>query len=160
MKSIRDQDNQRSERGLPQLFDDVLVPTKTVIEVRHGRRVETKRPLMPSYILIKMELTDEAFSLIKNTPQVRGFVGPNNKPTPMTEAEMENIIHLMQESVERLASFEVSEPVRVTDGPFESFNGTVEKVDEAHSLVTVAMLIFGRTTLVELNFSQAEKKCK
>jgi transcription termination/antitermination protein NusG len=109
---------------------------------------------------VKMELTDEAFHLIKNTPKVTGFLGADNKPMPISDAEAARILHQVQEGIERpkpLVSFEVGEQVRVSDGPFASFNGTVEEVDEQRSRLKVAVSIFGRATPVELEFAQVEK---
>ena len=155
--SIREQAKQR---GLEELFEQVLVPTEKVTEVRRGRKVDAERKFFPGYVLVKMKLTDEAFHLIKNTPKVTGFLGSDNKPMPLSDAEAERIIHQVQEGVERpkpSVSFEVGEQVRVSDGPFASFNGTVEEVDEGRSRLKVAVSIFGRATPVELEFAQVEK---
>ena len=114
----------------------------------------------PGYVLVKMDLTDEAYHLIKNTPKVTGFLGTDKKPMPISDAEAERILHQVQEGIERpkpSVSFEVGEQVRVSDGPFASFNGTVEEVDEGRSRVKVAVSIFGRATPVELEFGQVEK---
>jgi len=156
-ESIREQAKQR---GLSQLFEEILVPTEKVVEVRRGRKVDAERKFFPGYVLVKMELTDEAYHLIKNTPKVTGFLGSDNKPMPLSDAEADRIIHQVQEGIERpkpSVSFEVGEQVRVSDGPFASFNGTVEEVDEARSRVKVAVSIFGRATPVELEFGQVEK---
>jgi len=156
-ESIRDHAKQR---GLADLFDEVLVPKEKVVEVRRGRKVDTERKFFPGYVLVKVDLTDEAFHLIKNTPKVTGFLGADNKPMPISEAEALRIIQQVQEGVERpkpSISFEVGEQVRVSDGPFASFNGTVEEVDEARSRLKVAVSIFGRATPVELEFGQVDK---
>ena len=156
-ESIREQAKQR---GLEDLFEQVLVPTEKVTEVRRGRKIDAERKFFPGYVLVKMTLTDEAFHLIKNTPKVTGFLGSDNKPMPLSDAEAARIIHQVQEGIERpkpSVSFEVGEQVRVSDGPFASFNGTVEEVDEARSRVKVAVSIFGRATPVELEYSQVEK---
>ena len=155
--SIRDQAKQR---GLSNLFEEVMVPKEKVVEVRRGRKVDAERKFFPGYVLAKMELTDEAFHLIKNTPKVTGFLGADNKPMPISDAEAARILHQVQEGIERpkpSVSFEVGEQVRVSDGPFASFNGTVEEVDEARSRLKVAVSIFGRATPVELEFGQVEK---
>ena len=109
------------------------MPKEKVVEVRRGRKVDAERKFFPGYVLVKMEMTDEAYHLIKNTPKVTGFLGSDNKPMPLSDAEAERIIHQVQEGIERpkpSVSFEVGEQVRVSDGPFASFNGTVEEVDE------------------------------
>ncbi len=142
------------------LFDDILVPTEKVTEVRRGRKIDTERKFFPGYVLVKMNLTDEAFHLIKNTPKVTGFLGADNRPQPISETEAMRILHQVQEGVERpkpSISFEIGENVRVSDGPFASFSGVVEEVDEARSRVKVAVSIFGRATPVELEFTQVEK---
>jgi transcriptional antiterminator NusG len=156
-ESIREQAKQRH---LEPLFEEIMVPTEKVTEVRRGRKVDAERKFFPGYVLVKMDLTDEAYHLIKNTPKVTGFLGSDNKPMPISEAEALRIIHQVQEGIERpkpSVSFEVGEQVRVSDGPFASFNGTVEEVDDARSRVKVAVSIFGRPTPVELEFAQVEK---
>jgi transcription termination/antitermination protein NusG len=156
-ESIREQAKQR---GLSDLFEEVMVPKEKVVEVRRGRKVDAERKFFPGYVLVKMDLTDEAFHLIKNTPKVTGFLGADNKPMPISDAEAARILHQVQEGIERpkpSVSFEVGENVRVSDGPFASFNGTVEEVDEARSRLKVAVSIFGRATPVELEFGQVEK---
>jgi transcriptional antiterminator NusG len=162
--SIREQ---AKARGLAHLFDHevgeggVMVPTEKVVEVRRGRKVDAERKFFPGYVLVKVELTDEAYHLIKNTPKVTGFLGADkSKPTPISDAEAARILHQVQEGIERpkpSITFEVGEQVRVSDGPFASFNGTVEEVDDARSRVKVAVSIFGRATPVELEFGQVEK---
>ena len=155
--SIREQAKQR---GLSDHFEEILVPKEKVTEVRRGRKVEAERKFFPGYVLVKMDLTDEVYHLIKNTPKVTGFLGSDKKPMPISEVEAERILHQVQEGIERpkpAVSFEVGEQVRVSDGPFASFNGTVEEVDEGRSRVKVAVSIFGRATPVELEFGQVEK---
>src|SRR5918911_3782909 len=156
-ESIREQAKQR---GLEDLFEQVLVPIEKVTEVRRGRKIDAERKFFPGYVLVKMDLTDEAYHLIKNTPKVTGFLGAENKPMPISDAEAARILHQVQEGIDRpkpSVSFEVGEQVRVSDGPFASFNGTVEEVDDARSRVKVAVSIFGRPTPVELEFGQVEK---
>jgi transcription termination/antitermination protein NusG len=156
-ESIRDQAKQR---GLSHLFEEILVPTEKVTEVRRGRKVDAERKFFPGYVLVKMDLTDEAYHLIKNTPKVTGFLGADNKPMPISEAEAQHILQQVQEGIERpkpSITFEVGEQVRVSDGPFASFNGIVEEVDDARSRLKVAVSIFGRATPVELEFAQVEK---
>jgi transcriptional antiterminator NusG len=156
-ESIREQAKQRH---LDHLFEQILVPKEKVTEVRRGRKVDAERKFFPGYVLVKMELTDEAYHLIKNTPKVTGFLGTDNKPMPISEAEAGRILHQVQEGIDRpkpTVSFEIGEQVRVSDGPFASFNGVVEEVDDARSRVKVAVSIFGRATPVELEFAQVEK---
>lgn len=147
-------------QGLDELFEEVLVPTEEVVEIRRGRKVTSERRFFPGYVLVKMDMTDAAYHLIKNTPKVTGFLGTENKPVPITEEEAGRILHQVQEGVERprpTVSFEVGEQVRVSDGPFASFNGHVEDVDEERARLKVAVSIFGRATPVELEYGQVEK---
>ena len=156
-QSIRDQAGQR---GLAEKFEEVLVPTEKVVELRRGRKVDTERKFFPGYVLVKCNLSDPVFSLIKNTPKVTGFLGADNKPMPISEDEAMRIKGQVAEGVERpkpTVSFEVGETVRVADGPFASFNGLVEEVDEQRARLKVAVSIFGRPTPVELEFGQVEK---
>lgn len=146
--------------GLEDLFEEVLVPTEEVIEVKRGRKVQTERKFLPGYVLVKMEMTDPAFVLIKNTPKVTGFLGADSKPMAIPEAEAMRIVNQVKEGVERpkpTITFEVGESVKVSDGPFASFQGHVEEVDEERARLKVAVSIFGRPTPVELEFGQVEK---
>lgn len=156
-ESIREQAH---NQGLDDTFSDILVPTEDVVEIRRGRKVNAERKFFPGYVLVKMELTDEAYHLIKNTPKVTGFLGSQNKPMPVSEKEVARIIGAIEEGVERpkpTISFEIGEQVRVTDGPFASFNGSVEQVDEERARLRVTVSIFGRATPVELEYGQVEK---
>ena len=156
-ESIKEQSVQK---GLGELFEQVLVPTEEVIEVRRGRKFKSERRFFPGYVLVKMEMTDQAFHLIKNTPKVTGFLGSDNKPIPITDIEAARILNQVAEGVERPKStitFEVGEQVRVADGPFASFSGQVEEVDEERSRLKVAVSIVGRPTPVELEYTQVEK---
>ncbi|MHC5653031.1 transcription termination/antitermination protein NusG [Stappia sp. ICDLI1TA098] len=156
-ESIREK---ASQQGLEDLFEEVLVPTEKVVEVRRGRKVDAERKFFPGYVLVKMEMTNEAYHLIKNTPKVTGFLGADQKPIPISEAEAMRILHQVQEGVERpkpSVSFEIGEQVRVADGPFASFSGHVEEVDDERARLKVAVSIFGRATPVELEYGQVEK---
>jgi transcriptional antiterminator NusG len=146
--------------GLDHLFEEVLVPAEEVVEVRRGRKIHAERKLFPSYVMVKMEMTDPAFLLIKNTPKVTGFLGSENKAVPISDDEAMRILHQVKEGVERpkpSVTFEIGEKVRVSDGPFASFEGHVEEVDEIRARVKVGVSIFGRPTPVELEFGQVEK---
>ena len=146
--------------GLADKFEEVLVPMEEVVEMRRGRKVSSERKFFPGYVLVKMELNDQTYHLIKNTPKVTGFLGTDNKPIPITEAEAGRILQQVQEGVERpkpSVTFEIGEQVRVADGPFASFNGLVEEVDEERARLKVAVSIFGRATPVELEYGQVEK---
>lgn len=156
-ESIRER---AAQNGLSEMFEQILVPTEKVTEVRRGRKVDTERKFFPGYVLVKAELTDQVFHLIKNTPKVTGFLGSDNKPMPIQESEALRILQQVQEGVERpkpSVTFEVGENVKVSDGPFASFNGVVEEVDEERSRLKVAVSIFGRATPVDLEYGQVEK---
>jgi len=151
---------QAKQAGMEDKILQVLVPSEEVIEVRRGSKVSSDRKFFPGYVLIEMELTDHAWHLVQNTPKVSGFLGSKERPTPISEAEALRILNQVQEGVDRprpSVVYEIGDSVRVVDGPFTSFNGQVEDVDEERSRVKVAVSIFGRSTPVELEYAQVEK---
>jgi transcription termination/antitermination protein NusG len=146
--------------GLSDCFEEILVPMEEVVEMRRGRKVATERKFFPGYVLVKMDMNDRTYHLIKNTPKVTGFLGTETKPIPITEEEALRILRQVQEGVERpkpSITFEIGEQVRVSDGPFASFSGLVEEVDHERARLKVAVSIFGRPTPVELEYGQVEK---
>jgi len=147
-------------KGMETSFEEILVPTEEVVEMRRGSKVSSERKFFPGYVLVKMELNEDTYHLVKNTPKVTGFLGAGNKPVPISQAEADRILRQVKEGVERpkpSVRFEIGEEVRVNDGPFQSFNGQVEDVDEERSRLKVSVSIFGRSTPVELEYGQVEK---
>ena len=151
---------QSQRKGLAEYFSQVLVPMEEVIEVRRGKKVNAERKFFPGYILINMDMTYESWHLVKDTPKVTGFLGSSGKPSPISKEEAQAILSQVQEGVDkpkRSVIFEVGETVRVADGPFASFNGVVEDIDEEKERLKIAVSIFGRSTLVELGYGQVDK---
>ena len=159
-KVVESIQEQARQKGLEHLFEQILVPTEKVVEGRKGKKVDAERKFFPGYVLARMDMTDQAFHLIKNTPKVTGFLGSDNKPMPIPDREADRILNQVQEGVERpkpSITFEIGENVRVSDGPFASFSGTVEEVDEERARLKVEVSIFGRATPVDLEYAQVEK---
>jgi len=161
-KSVQRALKERIERsGVQDSFGEILVPVEEVVEMKGGQKKTTERKFFPGYVLVQMEMNDETWHLVKSTPKVTGFVGGTaNKPAPISEREVQAILQQMQEGVEKpkpKITFEVGELVRVVDGPFNEFNGSVDEVNYEKSKLRVSVTIFGRGTPVELDFSQVEK---
>lgn len=148
------------KKGLEDRVEDIMVPKEEIVEVKRGQKVNTERKVFPGYVLAKVDMSDDVWHMIKDTPKVTGFLGAANKPSPISEKEASRLLQQLQEGVERpknLISFEIGEEVKVSEGPFASFNGTVEEVDEERSKLKVSVSIFGRATPVELEYGQVEK---
>lgn len=151
---------QAEQAGMDDQIAEVLVPVEEVVEMRRGAKVNSERKFFPGYILVNMDLSDESWHLVKNTPKVTDFLGGKGRPVPISNAEANRIVHQVQEGIDRpkpAIMFEIGEEVRVSDGPFNSFNGIVEDVDEERSRLKVSVSIFGRATPVELEYTQVEK---
>jgi len=151
---------QAAQKGMEDLIDEVLVPVEEVVEMRRGSKINAERKFFPGYVLIKMTVTDDSWHLVQNTPKVTGFLGGTGRPVPISEKEAQRIIQQVQEGVDRPKPsivFEIGEQVRVADGPFTSFVGVVEDVDEEKARLKVSVSIFGRSTPVELEYAQVEK---
>jgi transcriptional antiterminator NusG len=149
------------EKGLDGEIDEVLVPTEEVIEVRRGKKVSTERRFMPGYVLVHMEMSDQGYHLVNSINRVTGFLGPQGRPMPMRDAEVNQILNRVQEGEESprtVIRFEIGERVKVNDGPFEDFDGMIEEIDEHSQRLKVAVSIFGRETPVELEFAQVTKQ--
>ncbi len=150
-----------TQAGLEDEIDEVLVPTEEVIEVRRGKKVTAERRFMPGYVLVHMEMSDRGYHLINSINRVTGFLGPQGRPMPMRDAEVNQILNRVEEGAEQprsLISYEIGETVKVTDGPFEGFSGMVEDVDDDNQRLKVTVSIFGRATPVELEFAQVTKE--
>lgn len=153
---------QRVRQGLEDKIEQVLVPAEEVVELRRGKKVNAERKFFPGYVLVRMEMTDETWHLVKSTPRVNGFLGEahGKRPTPISDSEAEHILNQIQEGIEKpkyAVTFETGEQIRVIDGPFQSFNATITKIEDEKGRLTVDVSIFGRATSVELDFNQVEK---
>ena len=153
-------EEQAKKKGITYHFKDVLVPSEEVTELRKGRKVNAERKFFPGYVLIHMDMNDEAWHLVKDTPKVSGFLGTSGKPSPISESEAQQILNQVQEGISKVKDtivFQIGETLRVIDGPFSSFNGLVEDIDIEKQRLKLAVSIFGRATPVELEYSQVEK---
>ena len=158
-KVAEDIETKAKQKGLSDQIEQIVVPTEKIVEVRRGRKVDAERKFFPGYVLVRANLSDAVFSLIKNTPKVTGFLG-DSKPVPVSQKEVDQILNQVQDGVERpkaSVSFEIGEQVRVSDGPFASFNGIVQEVDDERARLKVEVSIFGRATPVDLEYGQVDK---
>ncbi len=149
-----------AKKGLSDAIGEIMVPTEEVVEMRRGQKVNAERKFYPGYVLAKLDMSDEVWHLVKDTPKVTGFLGAGNKPSPISEKEAAAIVQQVQEGVDRprpSVTFDIGEEVKVVDGPFASFNGSVEEIDEEKQKLKVSVSIFGRATPVELEYTQVEK---
>jgi len=158
---VRESLRQRADAmGMSEVIEDILIPTEEVVEVKDGKKTRSTRKFFPGYVLVKMEMSDTAWHVVKNTPKVTGFVGTGKKPTPLTQEEVDQILTQVVTTKEKPKPkylFEKSEPVRITDGPFNNFTGVVDEVNLDRNTLKVMVTIFGRQTPVELDFSQVQK---
>jgi transcriptional antiterminator NusG len=158
---VKESLKQRAEAlGMGDVIEEILIPTEEVVEVRDGKKTRTSRKFFPGYILVKMEMSDAAWHVVKNTPKVTGFVGPGNKPVPLSDEEVQRIVSQVAVAADKpkpKLEFRPGESVRIVDGPFANFSGQVEEVNEDRSTLKVMVTIFGRATPVELEFAQVEK---
>ena len=148
------------KQGLEEAIEDIMVPTEEVVEIKRGQRATSERKVFPGYVLAKMAMSDEIWHLVKDTPKVTGFLGAGNKPSPISEKEAAQLIQQLKDGIEKprnAIEFDIGEKVKVMEGPFASFEGVVEEIDEAKGRVKVSVSIFGRATPVELEFGQVEK---
>ncbi len=156
-EAIRDK---AKKQGIEDRIEDIMVPTEEVVEIKRGQKVNSERKVFPGYVLAKMDMSDQIWHLVKDTPKVTGFLGGGNKPVPISEKEAARLMTQLQEGIEKpraAITFEIGEKVKVMEGPFASFEGMVEEIDESKGRVKVSVSIFGRATPVELEFSQVEK---
>ena len=160
-KKVADNIREQSDKlGISKFIEEISIPTQNIVEVKRGARVNTERKFFPGYILIKMILNDDTLHVIKNTPKLSGFLGTKGKPTPISNAEANRITEQVIEGVENprpSVIYEIGEQIKVIDGPFASFNGQIEQIDEEKARLRVAVSIFGRSTPVDLEYSQVEK---
>lgn len=148
------------KQGIQDRIEDIMVPTEEVVEIKRGQKVNSERKVFPGYVLAKMDMSDQIWHLVKDTPKVTGFLGGGNKPVPISEKEAARLMIQLKEGIEKpraAITFEIGEKVKVMEGPFASFEGLVEEIDEGKGRVKVSVSIFGRATPVELEFSQVEK---
>ena len=158
---VKESLTQRAEAlGMAEVIEEILIPTEEVVEIRDGKKKKSTRKFFPGYVLVKMNMSDDAWHVVKNTPKVTGFVGTGSKPVPLTDSEVERIVNQVSVAAEKpkpKTEFSVGETVRIVDGPFSNFSGQVEEVNEDRSTLKVMVTIFGRATPVELDFIQVQK---
>jgi len=156
-EAIRDK---AQKQGIEDRIEDIMVPTEEVVEIKRGQKVNSERKVFPGYVLAKMDMSDQIWHLVKDTPKVTGFLGGGNKPVPISEKEAARLMTQLQEGIEKpraAITFDIGEKVKVMEGPFATFEGMVEEIDETKGRVKVSVSIFGRATPVELEFGQVEK---